>query len=164
MKIKTPGSSSTPITPVTPKSPIKEFNELSEILPNLYLSGLEGTKQIKENNILSVLSVMKNFPVFESCINHMKIEINDTNGQEIHKYFDEAHSFIERALQNNEKILVHCRAGISRSATIIISYIMKTKKMNLDEAYKFVKSKRPIVDPNLDFYESLSMYEKELNL
>lgn len=142
----------------------KKTDELSEIIPNLYLSGVEGTKRINENNISNVLSVMKNIPTFHIDIKHMKIGINDTYGQEIHNYFEEAHNFIGKALENNEKILVHCRAGISRSTTVVISYIMKVKKMNLDEAYKFVKSKRSIVNPNLDFYESLLKYEKELNI
>jgi protein tyrosine phosphatase len=140
------------------------FNEATEIIPGLYLSGIEGIKEIRENGISYVISLMKNTPIFDSDIKHMKIEIDDGYGQDIHKYFHETHIFIDEAFANNKNILVHCRMGISRSATIIISYIMKRYKIQLDEAIKFVKRKRPIIDPNFDFYISLRKFESELNL
>ena len=145
----------------SPYSPKKNFCEFSEIIPDLFLSGVEGTSLIEDKHIHNVLSVMKNAPVLNSDINHLKLEIDDTHGQEIQNYFQEAHQFIDKALSNNEKVLVHCKAGISRSATIVISYIMKTKKMKLSDALAFVKSKRGIVDPNIDFIGSLMQYEKQ---
>ena len=57
---------------------------------------------------------------------------------------------------------MHCHAGISRSATISISYIMKTMDWDLSKAYDFVKQKRPCISPNLHFMGQLLEFEKQL--
>ena len=58
--------------------------------------------------------------------------------------------------------MVHCAAGSSRSATIVIAYIMWSKKMPYKEAFEFVKSKRSVVSPNQAFKNQLQLFEKEL--
>ncbi len=65
-------------------------------------------------------------------------------------YFDVATKFINDAIKSDGKVYVHCMAGISRSPTIVIAYLMKYEKMNLDDAYNFVKSRRWI-GPNTGF-------------
>lgn len=59
-------------------------------------------------------------------------------------------------------MFVHCQAGISRSATVCIAYIMQSRRLSLEDAYKFVKSKRPIISPNLNFMGQLMEYQKTL--
>ena len=54
-------------------------------------------------------------------------------------------------------------AGASRSATIVIAYLMWIKKMKYEDALNFVISKRPIVYPNDGFREQLKMFEKLLD-
>ena len=53
-------------------------------------------------------------------------------------------------------------AGASRSATIIIAYLMWKKKMKYYDALDFVQKKRFIVDPNDGFKEQLKLFEEEL--
>ena len=58
---------------------------------------------------------------------------------------------IDSHLINNKKVIVNCFAGVSRSATIVISYIMYKNKLSVQEAIEFVKTKRSIINPNYGF-------------
>lgn len=59
-------------------------------------------------------------------------------------------------------MLVHCQVGISRSATILIAFLMKEYKLRFKEAFEMVVKKRKIVDPNEGFRKELLEYEKQL--
>lgn len=60
------------------------------------------------------------------------------------------------------KILVHCEAGISRSPTICMAYLMKTKKLCLEEAFDYIKQRRSLISPNFGFMGQLLQYESEI--
>ncbi|KAK9137194.1 hypothetical protein Sjap_007788 [Stephania japonica] len=78
------------------------------------------------------------------------------------QYFDECFEFIEEAKRTGGAVLVHCFAGISRSVTIVLSYLMKKHHLSLSQALEHVKSKRPRASPNLGFLLQLQKLEKSL--
>lgn len=59
-------------------------------------------------------------------------------------------------------VLVHCEMGISRSATVVIAYLMSALKMTLFEGYQYVLERRPVIRPNSSFMKQLKEYEKKL--
>ena len=61
------------------------------------------------------------------------------------------------------KILVHCRYGISRSASTVIAYLMKKKGWNMADTLDYVVKRRDIVQPNPGFTNQLITYEGILN-
>lgn len=67
--------------------------------------------------------------------------------------------FINNAIENNANILVHCIAGVSRSASLIIYFYMKKFNMSYTEAYTLVKKSRSIVNPNESFRLQLLSYQ-----
>lgn len=95
-------------------------------------------------------------------INCKCINIADNSEQILTKFFDEAHQFIDEARRKKCNVLVHCLAGISRSPTIAIAYLMRVNSLRLKDAYNLVKQCRPQIDPNLSFVGQLMVYEKSL--
>ena len=64
--------------------------------------------------------------------------------------------------QSGGRVLVHCQAGISRSATICLAYLMHTQRVKLDEAFDFVKQRRQVISPNLAFMGQLLQFETDV--
>ena len=71
-------------------------------------------------------------------------------------------SSINDAIEHGGNVLVHCYAGISRSTSIVIAYLMKNKKMSFNKALELIKEKRGKIQPNSGFVLQLKAYEKEL--
>ena len=71
-------------------------------------------------------------------------------------------SFTDEARDLNQGVLVHCLAGISRSVTITVAYLMKRKKLSLNEAYDYVKTCKPNISPNFNFMGQLLEFQKSL--
>ena len=139
------------------------FNNIHEITENLYLGNLSAAEDIdklKELGIKKILSVLEeiNWPKYEdSQFMHKALSIQDVDKQNIIKYFSECLHFIK----GDDKVLVHCVNGINRSASIVIAYLMWTKKMTFKDAFEFVERKR-FIFPNFGFREQLQLFEKEL--
>ncbi|CAF3012624.1 unnamed protein product, partial [Rotaria sp. Silwood2] len=66
---------------------------------------------------------------------------------------EKAIKFMNEAYINNEKIFVHCKAGMGRSATIVLCHLVANEKMSTDDAFKLIKEKRPEVTATIIDYE-----------
>lgn len=72
--------------------------------------------------------------------------------------WDETHEFIASAISSGGVVLVHCLAGASRSASVVIAYIMKELGLTYAAARTHVTRARPIVQPNTGFEKQLTFY------
>ena len=72
-------------------------------------------------------------------------------------------SSVDEARDKQEGVLVHCLAGISRSVTVTVAYLMNREKMSLNHAYDHVKRCKPNISPNFTFMGQLLEFEKCLN-
>ena len=175
----------TPISPVIADNTTDLYNSqpfsqlfddnISCILPNqLYLTGDIGARNFAEiirlniSHIINVSDTLENY--FENELDfqggtrfkYLKISIPDSPTIIITDYFPSGFKFIEDAITNRGKVLVHCFAGKSRSASIIIGYLMKTQKIKCDDAIKLVAKSRPCIEPNIGFLTQLLQYETTL--
>lgn len=92
-------------------------------------------------------------------MNLYRIEADDCPSQDLLTHFDATHAWIAEALSNGGNVLVHCYAGISRSASIVIAYIMKELNLDFDSAYNLVLRARPVISPNEGFEKQLRFYK-----
>ncbi|KAF9413196.1 hypothetical protein BGZ94_000807, partial [Podila epigama] len=76
--------------------------------------------------------------------------------------FPEAFDYIDLARRNGGKILVHCQLGVSRSASLVIAYVMEAEKKSLTEAYDYVKDRSSVISPNMSLMYQLSEFEQSL--
>ncbi|CAH0554771.1 unnamed protein product [Brassicogethes aeneus] len=68
------------------------------------------------------------------------------------------------ARSRQKGVLVHCLAGVSRSVTITVAYLMRKCCLNLNDAFNVVRARKSNIAPNFHFMEQLHNFEKELNL
>lgn len=71
--------------------------------------------------------------------------------------------FVDEARENGCGVLVHCLAGISRSVTVTVAYLMQKEQMTLNQAYDHVKRCKPNISPNFNFMGQLLDFEKSLS-
>lgn len=158
-----------PLPHSLPSTPDIENAELTPILPFLYLGNEQDAQDIRllqRYNIGYILNVTTHLPLYHYDTGHFiykRLPATDSNKQNLRQYFEEAFEFIEEAHQAGMGLLIHCQAGVSRSATIVIAYLMKHTWMTMTDAYKFVKTRRPIISPNLNFMGQLLEFEEDLN-
>jgi protein-tyrosine phosphatase len=78
------------------------------------------------------------------------------------EYLDEFIAFIHKARESGGQVLVHCNQGVSRSASIVIAYLMYKDKVSYSQAYMIAAGARPSIKPNYGFEQQLQKYEQRL--
>ena len=147
---------------------IKKTGYVSEILTNLYLGDIETSqdestiRRLRIKHIIN-LSNEEHYKKWDN-ISYTDIPIEDNKNVNISEYIKNCVNIIENCRQNGENILVHCFSGVSRSVSIILSYLVY-KKFTLKQAFEHVKSIRinQYTLPNIGFFKQLIKYEKEIN-
>lgn len=140
---------------------------ITRVLPHLYLGSQSDAldqEVITRNGITHLLNISCSCPKpsFVPDSHFLRIPINDSYSDKILPWLQPATEFIDKVELVNGKVLVHCLAGISRSAAIAIAYVMSTMGLPLDDAYRFVKEKRPTISPNFNFLGQLLEHEMSL--
>ncbi|XP_074028664.1 mitogen-activated protein kinase phosphatase 3 isoform X1 [Leptinotarsa decemlineata] len=141
-----------------------------EILPCLFLgngASSEDSQALARHNIQYVLNVTKDLPnVFEKQGNmkYLQIHINDHWSQNLASHFPSAIAFIDEARNLQKGVLVHCLAGVSRSVTVTVAYLMSKYSLNLNDAFNVVRSRKSNIAPNFHFLQQLYNFERELKL
>ncbi|XP_002722676.2 dual specificity protein phosphatase 9 [Oryctolagus cuniculus] len=141
-----------------------------QILPNLYLGTARDSANLEslaKLGIRYILNVTPNLPnLFEKNgdFHYKQIPISDHWSQNLSQFFPEAIAFIDEALSQNCGVLVHCLAGVSRSVTVTVAYLMQKLHLSLNDAYDLVKRKKSNISPNFNFMGQLLDFERSLRL
>mmetsp|Transcript_24879 Transcript_24879/g.4117 ORF Transcript_24879/g.4117 Transcript_24879/m.4117 type:complete len:122 (+) Transcript_24879:118-483(+) len=115
----------------------------AKILDNLYLGSVGAAYQLnplKERKITHILTVCEILPPkFPDHFTYKVISVADDPATRLSNYFKECVDWINEVINSGGVVFVHCFAGISRSSTITIAYLMRYHNMELREAHAFVR-------------------------
>ncbi|XP_049867630.1 protein phosphatase Slingshot isoform X2 [Pectinophora gossypiella] len=135
----------------------------TEIFDHVYLgsewnaSNLEELQRNGVRHILNVTREIDNF--FPGMFDYLNIRVYDDDKTDLLKHWDNTFKYINKARNEGSKVLVHCKMGISRSASVVIAYAMKAFNWNFEKALKHVKMKRNCIKPNTNFISQLETYQ-----
>lgn len=146
--------------------PAYEQGDPVEILPHLFLGSAvhaSNLSTLQRMGITALVNVSRATPTAALATYTYKcIPVDDSGSAEIGRWFSDAIAFIDAVEKSGGKVLVHCHAGVSRSATICLAYLMHSQRLRLDEAYEYVKTRRSVISPNFNFMGQLLSFESQL--
>ncbi|EFO14999.1 dual specificity phosphatase [Loa loa] len=147
-------------------NPTSEYDQITELVPRLHICGANSLSldNMNKYNISLIINATTEIPSVRSLgsIPRIKLWLDDTPSTNIYQYFDLISDQIETVIATGGNVLVHCVAGISRSATICLAFLTKFRCRSLRQAYHLMARKRSLVRPNIGFWHQLIIYEHEI--
>jgi hypothetical protein len=127
-----------------------------------FLSASEPMKtELQSLNVTGIINCTMDSKsdCFHTNIEYIRVAVNDNESAHIDPYFIGCCNFIEKHIKQGGSVLLHCQAGASRSASIVIAYLIKCHQLSLEEAFKLSKQRRILTSPNTGFWRQLKDFE-----
>jgi atypical dual specificity phosphatase len=159
------------VTGSIPKAPVnvRHFREDDHvILPRIHLGSLGAADpgNLLTKGLTHVVNTLGQHqePARGIGARYFTVSFGDVATVPIGRYFKRVVAWIDAALaaSPDHRVLVHCAAGVSRSASLCIAFVMWKERLRVAEAYELVQSKRTIIDPNEGFREQLVTWDSHL--
>lgn len=140
---------------------------LSELTKDVFLSGIgaitaENLQAAKITHVINMAVELNEFvyPITDLYVH--KFSLRDSVDEDIYTKLDQCVRLVDEIQKDGGRILVHCVAGVSRSATVCIAYLVNTQQMSLKDAHQHVLQCRDVVFPNKGFWSALIRYEESV--
>ncbi|XP_075432575.1 dual specificity protein phosphatase 22-A-like isoform X3 [Ascaphus truei] len=138
---------------------------MSQVLDGLYLGNIrdaEDKATLSRNGIAHIVSVHNNAKPLLPEVTYLCIAASDSANQNLIQHFKKCIRFIHESRLRGGGCLVHCLAGVSRSTTILVAYLMTVTNFGWEDCLSAVKSVRSYVGPNFGFQQQLLEYQMGL--
>ncbi|XP_014251184.1 serine/threonine/tyrosine-interacting protein B-like [Cimex lectularius] len=143
---------------------------MQEIVPGLFLGPYSSAmrsklEELKSSGIKGIVCVRHSLeaqfirPNFLDHFRYLILDIADSTSENIIQHFVTVRDFINEILESGGKVLVHGNAGISRSAALVLAYVMEKYGLEFKKAYDLVQQRRFCINPNVGFMFQLEEYE-----
>ncbi|KAB5579086.1 hypothetical protein PHYPO_G00190680 [Pangasianodon hypophthalmus] len=119
-------------------------------------SDAETLRKFKVTHVLNVACGVEN--AFPERFIYKTVPMMDLPETELTSYLPQCFEFIDEARKQDGVVLLHCNAGVSRSASVAIAYLMAKEKIPFEDAFNRVRSARPSIRPNAGFLVQLKEY------
>jgi protein tyrosine/serine phosphatase len=124
----------------------QSIDSYNKITNYLYLGNIDSLKD--QDKFHLIVNCTKHIPIATKCKETIRIAVDDhpTECENMIKYMKKTNVLekIHNCRMNQQPVLIHCHAGMQRSAGVLACYLIRFYKMTPDEAIRFIKSKRPI--------------------
>jgi len=127
---------------------------------SLYAS--RNLEALQRHGITHIFSAVDRDPYSFDSIEYMRASIMDTPSQSLEEAIRTILAYLYIREKNKQKTLVHCVAGISRSVSLIIAYLIVEHNMTYSDALLRVRQTRREALPNVGFEKQLCELEKEI--
>ncbi|ETN57909.1 jnk stimulatory phosphatase (jsp1) [Anopheles darlingi] len=137
-------------------------NGMNKVMPGLYIGNYRDSKdfqQLDRHGITHIVSIHDSPRRFHPDKHYLCVIAADKPDQNLSQYFSVCNDFIHSARLKQGNVLIHCLAGMSRSVTVAVAYIMAVTPLSWKEALKVVRAGRSIANPNLGFQNQLQEFE-----
>ncbi|KAK4875115.1 hypothetical protein RN001_011537 [Aquatica leii] len=135
----------------------------TEIFDHVYLGSewnASNYEELQRNGVRHILNVTREIDnFFPGTFDYLNVRVYDDEKTDLLKYWDNTYKYISKARKEGSKVLVHCKMGISRSASVVIAYAMKAYNWDFKTAMQHVKDKRSCIKPNKSFVTQLETYQ-----
>jgi len=143
-------------------------NAADEIIPGLWLGNRkasQNTDWLRQNNITAIFNATKDIPFAPGKRSMYRVPVDDNlEDDEIRNMEHWSWEIVFKVMKEynaGNKILIHCAAGMQRSAAITAMVLIAKYRCTTDEAIKYIKSKRQIAFyGQANFYKSIKGFEK----
>ncbi|XP_046868117.1 dual specificity protein phosphatase 15 isoform X3 [Drosophila willistoni] len=136
---------------------------MGEVLPGLYVGNYRDSKdhqQLERFKISHIIAIHDSPRRLLPDKHYLCVMASDTPDQNLSQYFSVCNDFIHAARLREGNVLIHCLAGMSRSVTVAVAYIMTATHLNWKEALKVVRAGRAVANPNAGFQSQLQEFEQ----
>uniref|UniRef100_A0A8C4JCB5 Dual specificity protein phosphatase 15 n=1 Tax=Dromaius novaehollandiae TaxID=8790 RepID=A0A8C4JCB5_DRONO len=128
----------------------------------LPLADAEDRETLLRSGVTHILAVHSNAkPVLEG-MTYLCISASDSSSQNLMQHFKECIKFIHECRLRGGGCLVHCLAGVSRSTTVLVAYLMTVTELSWEGCLAATRAVRSYVSPNCGFQQQLQEYEATL--
>ena len=136
---------------------------MNYMIDNIYLGNAQAASDeeyLKKYNISTVVNCAEEIPSEYKDIKFFELKMYDSVIQNLFPKFEVAYKFIKinSKKESNNNILIHCSLGKSRSASLVVFYLMKEKKWDYDTCFQYMRERRPLATPNEHFENQLREY------
>ena len=132
-----------------------QYDDCNKIIDGIVLGNVKAATSenlLDKHGITHILTVGSGLkPKFPQRYKYKIIEEYDIPSANLFQHWPMCHDFIDKAITSGGVVLVHCYAGVSRSASTVISYLMRKYNLSLEEASEHTRSCRWFINPNPGF-------------
>ena len=141
--------------------------DISQIDDNIFIGNISTATNkeiLQEKGITHVIDILSHkFEPYPDDFKYLFVHAYDTLDWSLTYSLPITNLFIRDVINSGGKVYVHCMAGVSRSVSVVLAYMMSLSEAHIDILLNKIKESRPIAQPNTEFMCQLVSFRDNVN-